>query len=107
MFDNKKLDEIFEELAKKTQDCKNIMEFTEIANTIGQQAIGIHQEILKGNAKAYPKLFVEIIRRLTLCMPKNLPYDPIPVLIENELLFGFRKKGVKLPILDKATPKGH
>ena len=98
MFNNKKLDEIFEELAEKTKDCKDIREFQEIANTFVAQAIGIHQEVIKNDVKAKAKLFSGIIERLKLCIPNDLPYYPVRVLIldKNKLHFGFLRKGVKL-----------
>ena len=98
MFNNKKLNEIFRELAEKTKDCKDIREFHKISNTFVAQAIDIHQEVIKNNVKAQTKLFSEIIGRLKLCIPNDLSYYPVRVLIldKNELLFGFLEKGTEL-----------
>jgi len=97
MLNNKKLDEIFGELAEKTKDCKDIREFQEITNTFVAQAIGIHPEAIKNDVKAKAKLFSGIFERLKLCIPNDLPYYPVRVLIldKDKLSFGFLRKGAK------------
>lgn len=100
MLDSKKIDKIFEDLAARTKDCKDILEFNKISSPVVQEVMDIYQKEDGNNAKTHADFILEIVDRLTLCMPKATPYVPRPVYIEetNQLIIGFARKGAKLPI---------
>lgn len=103
MFNNEKLDKLFEGLGAATQDYNNILKFNKIANAIVQEAINIHWKEMENNAEFWMDLLEEIIKRLKLCVPSQLPYYPVLAIHPDtqEITFGFAKKGVKLPLVDK------
>lgn len=108
MFNKEKLDQLFGQLAIKTESCKDIFEFKKIADPVVQEAINAHQEIIQNNAKIYAELIGEIYERLKLCIPPTLPYSPVLVVTADQrLTFAFARKGAKLPLAPKTTPTVH
>lgn len=109
MFNKEKLDEIFIELTWRTENCKNILEFKEIANVHVQEAINVHREFIENNIKVFTEFLVELVERLKLCIPKDIPYYPVLVLDPNtnQLTIGYARKGARLPMFDDATLKTH
>jgi len=108
MFNKEKLDQLFEQLAVKTESCKDILEFKKYANPVVQEAINSHLGIIQASVEAYTEFLKEISERLKLCMPPTLPYVPVLVMTpDQQLQFAFMRKGAKLPLTSKTTPTVH
>jgi hypothetical protein len=108
MFDKEKLDQLFGQLAVKTESCKDILEFKKIANPVVQEAIDAHLDAIQTSAEIYTDFLREVAERLKLCMPTTLPYVPVLVVTpDQQLQFAFMRKGAKLPLTSKTTPTVH
>ncbi len=103
MLNNEKLDNLFEGLGTATQNYNNILEFNKIANAVVQEAINIHWKEIENNVEFQMDFLEEIIERLKLCVPPQLPYYPVLAIHPDtqEITFGFAKKGVKLSLVDE------
>ncbi len=100
MIKHDKLDQLFKNLAIKAENCKNILEFKAMADLIVQEAINENLEIIQEDEKTYTEFITKIFYMLKLSMPLALISEYSPVIViteEEEIKFGFAKKGAKTP----------
>ena len=107
MFNNTKVDKLFEDLSSRTKNCQDIIQFNKISSPVVQEVIHIYQKEGENNTKTPADIICEIIDRLTLCMPEGIPYVPRPIYVEetNQCIIGFARKDAKLTMVDNTILK--